>query len=89
MDCTALTDLDLARAYRASAFPALGVSFERAKADPILARSLHGLACSQRRLLRDCARQAERARAGRWLERSALDDYELTDKHAHLGEMPA
>lgn len=87
---TTISDLDLMRAYCALPFAVIGISFNDAKRDHYDA--LVRTANMQAQLLRDLARRSERTRTARWIESAAnqaRDAYELTDRDAHLGEVPA
>lgn len=77
-----INDLSLLRAYRASVFPALDISYKAVCADPDTYRALEMFAAARQRL-------TERAVATRWRDASVFDPYEQCDRDAHLGEVPA
>ncbi len=62
--------MDLAAAYRRSAYPAMGISFAVATADPALRATLelaHWMRCRE---LRRLARRAERMAVGKWISQT-------------------
>ncbi len=80
---------ELRNAHRVLPFALAGIGFEQALADPLYRPVLEAKAASHRQILRDLARRAEQMRAGRWLDRSAIDAYDFTDRTADLNEVPA
>jgi len=62
--------MNLAPAYRRSAFPALGISLETAEASPALRATLELADWMRNREQRHAARRAERSAAGRWIEQT-------------------
>lgn len=62
--------MDLAAAYRRSAFPALGISLETAVEVPALRATLELANWMRDRELQREAKRAERIAAGRWMEQT-------------------
>lgn len=87
---TTYTPAELQRAFERSTLARhAGMTLEGALRDPAFRHAIELGAAIHRQHLRELARRAERHRAGRWLDRSVLDAYELTDRDAHLGEVAA
>lgn len=63
--------MDLAAAYRRSAYPALGISLETATTEPALRATLELAHWMRERELHSTARRAERIAAGKWIEKGA------------------
>lgn len=62
--------MDLATAYRRSAYPALGITLETALAEPALRATLELGDWMRERQMRRTAKRAERIAAGRWIEQT-------------------
>jgi len=62
--------MDLAAAYRRSAYPAMGISYEVAATEPALRATLELADWMRRQEMRQIAKRAERTAAGRYLERT-------------------
>lgn len=62
--------MDLAPAYRRSAYPALGISLETAEREPALRATLELADWMRDRQQAREAKRAERIAAGRWLEQT-------------------
>lgn len=62
--------MDLAAAYQRSAYPALGISFETATAEPALRATLELAHWMREREMRKSAKRAERIAAGKWIEKT-------------------
>ncbi len=81
--------VELERAFALLPLKPFGITLESALRDPIYRPLIESKAAADRQIRRDLARRAEQMRAGRWLDRSAIDAYDFTDRTADLNEVPA